>query len=168
MKVFIAIDNGISGSLAYLGNAVYFQSTPKFTELSYTKKKQNISRIDTVALERLFIMWFGRWDKNLYVPRVFIERPFANPQGFKATASAMRALEATLIVVERFKLSYEYIDSKQWQKALLPKGIKGTPELKKASADIGVRLFPELTEAIRKHKDADSLLIAEWARRGGL
>lgn len=57
-----------------------------------------------------------------------------------------------------------YCDSKHWQRILLPKGAKG-PELKKASMDIGCRLFPEHEKLIRKHKDADGLLIAEWARR---
>jgi len=100
--------------------------------------------------------------------RAFIERPYMNPKGFKATASALRCLEATLISIERAAgLSYEYIDSKQWQKVMLPKGCKG-PDLKTTSRDIGCRLFPEHTKVIRKHKDADSLLIAEWARRAGL
>jgi len=48
---------------------------------------------------------------------------------------------------------------------MLPHGVKGPAELKKASADIGKRLFPGQTEAIDKHKDADGLLMAEWARR---
>lgn len=45
------------------------------------------------------------------------------------------------------------------------KGIEGSAELKKASMDIGLRLFPDQEEVIKKHKDADALLIAEWARR---
>ncbi|MHC4574386.1 MAG: hypothetical protein ACYS76_09695 [Planctomycetota bacterium] len=50
---------------------------------------------------------------------------------------------------------------------MLPKGCK-KEELKKASIDIGCRLFPYHKEQIIKHKDADSLLIAEWARRKNL
>ncbi|GAH84395.1 unnamed protein product, partial [marine sediment metagenome] len=100
--------------------------------------------------------------------RVFIERPYVNPQGFKATASALRCLEATLIAIEALGLSYQYMDSKEWQREMLPLGLKGTAELKKASVDIGCRLFPQYAEQIRKHKDGDSLLIAEYARRKGL
>jgi hypothetical protein len=44
---------------------------------------------------------------------------------------------------------------------LLPKGIKGSDELKKASLDVGVRLFPKLP----LKKDADGILIAEYMRR---
>jgi len=47
----------------------------------------------------------------------------------------------------------------------LPKGVQGAPELKKASMDIGLRLFPDQANVINKHKDADGLLIAEWSRR---
>ena len=168
MKVWIGIDNGVSGSLAYLGDAIYFQPTPTKKEQSYTKKKQFITRVDATALSRVFTKWFSKWTETIYVPRIFIERPYVNPQGFKATVSAMRALEATLIVMERFRLSYEYLDSKQWQQAMLPKGLKGPAELKAASVDIGCRLFPRWEEQIRKHRDADSLLMAEWARRTGL
>ena len=51
---------------------------------------------------------------------------------------------------------------------MLPKGIEGSAELKKASKDIGCRLFPSQADLINKHKDADGLLIAEWARRESL
>ena len=56
-----------------------------------------------------------------------------------------------------------YVDSKDWQKVLLPKGTKGSDELKKASLDIGNRLFPQFAD--NKHKDRDGILIAEYGRR---
>ena len=31
--------------------------------------------------------------------------------------------------------------------------------------NVGLRLFPSQEDLIRKHKDADGMLIAEWARR---
>jgi len=88
-----------------------------------------------------------------------LERPMVNPGRFKATASALRALEATLIVLERLNIPFQYIDSKEWQRHLLPKGIE-KDELKKAALDVARRLFPSV-----QTKDADSLLIAEYARR---
>jgi hypothetical protein len=81
--------------------------------------------------------------------------------------SAMRTLEAQVLILESLKIPLMYVDSKDWQKDLLPRGTKGTPELKKASMDIGCRLFPQHDELIRKHKDADGLLIAEWGKRQG-
>jgi len=176
MRVYVGIDNGVTGSIARIApegadahlpegyvKRIWFAPIPVIREQSYTKAKAQITRIDFEVLRG----WLGNMDIFKGDIRVFIERPFVNPKGFKATVSALRALEATLICVEFACLAYEYIDSRQWQKVMLPKGCKG-PDLKTASRDIGCRLFPEHAKAIRKHKDADSLLIAEWARRAGL
>ncbi len=168
MKAYIGIDNGVTGSFAFIGgDEVYFAPVPTHKEQSYTKKKAIITRIDWMQLQTWLADFASRWGNKDYI-RVFIERPYVNPKGFKATVSALRALEATLICVEWAGLSYEYVDSKQWQRVMLPKGVKGTPELKKASKDIGIRLFPKFAKLIDKQKDADSLLIAEWARRSQL
>jgi ribosome biogenesis protein Tsr3 len=91
-----------------------------------------------------------------------------NPGRFTATISAVRALEATLIVLEELDIAYDYIDSKGWQKDLLPLGLKSSDQQKKASAEVGIRMFPQFKELITKHKDADGILIAEWARRNKL
>ena len=161
---YIGIDNGVSGSLALIsGGVVGFVPTPTRTEQSYTKKKAQITRIEYYELHSLLHEWKTKY-RNC---RAFIERPYVNPKGFKATVSALRSLEATLIAVEILGISYEYIDSRQWQKVMLPSGCKGI-ELKHVSVDVGIRLFPMYEDEIRKHKDADSLLIAEWARREGL
>ena len=65
-------------------------------------------------------------------------------------------------MLEKLGIPYQFIDSREWQSVMLPKGTKGSDLLKKASYDIGKRLFPGLVE---KQKDADSLLIAEFVRR---
>jgi len=117
-----------------------------------------VSRIDFLKL----YSFFEELSKNLKPENILvgIERPMINPSRWRASMSAIRALEATLNVVELLKIPYEYIDSKEWQKALLPKKIKGTSELKKASYDIGMRKFPQFEEIIKKQKDADGILIA--------
>lgn len=164
MKAYIGVDNGVSGSIAMiLGDRVLFAPVPVRTEQSYTKAKANITRIEVPEL----VARFQSWLLGSMTARAFVERPYVNPQGFKATASALRALEATLICLETVNISYQYVDSKQWQRELLPKGCVGA-ELKRASLDIGIRLFPSLREELEDHKDADSLLIAEWARRNNL
>jgi len=165
MRAYIGIDNGVSGSLALIiPGFTGFKPMPSNKEQSYTKAKAQITRVDWRRLDITLATWCHYGDESI---RVFIERPFVNPKGFKATVSALRCLEATLISIEKARLSYEYVDSRQWQKVLLPKGCKGL-DLKTASRDIGCRLFPEHSVAIKEHKDADSLLIAEWARREGL
>jgi hypothetical protein len=138
-------------------------AVPTKREQSYQKKKSSITRVHFLELVSLFAeITKLHFAEDIHV---FIERPFYNPNGLKATVSAMRCLEAVLIAVEMRNWRYEYVDSKQWQRELLPAGIKGTTDLKRASRDIGTRLFPHLAEGIRKQKDADGLLIAEWARR---
>lgn len=165
-KVYIGIDNGVTGSIGICtdGGATIFK-TPVHSCLSYTKKKQNITRIKTEELKDLL-----KVNTLNQRPLSFclIERPMVNPGRFKATVSALRALEASLIVLEDLEIPYQYIDSKEWQKALLPSGLKGPAELKKASMEIACRLFPHLKDRIIKHKDGDGLLIAEYARRKGL
>lgn len=158
-KVYIGIDNGVSGSIGIIADSYKMLPTPIKKELSYTKTKQYINRVDTIKLNQ--ILWQYVNNECLIV----LERPMVNPTRFKATISAIRALEATLNTIEGLGLPYMYIDSKEWQKELLPAGIKGSPELKKASLDIGLRLFPKCQDIIKRQKDADSLLIAEYAKR---
>jgi len=162
-KLYIGIDNGVSGTIAVIyNNEVEFFLTPIKSEQNYTKKKGNISRVDFLLLDTLMKDMIRKYHPQSIF--CLIERPMVNPGRFAATISALRALEATLIVIERNGVPYQYLDSKEWQKILLPNGSKGE-QLKKDSCDIGCRLFPQFTEEIRKHKDADGLLIAEYCRR---
>ena len=160
--LYIGIDNGVTnngiGVVCSNGQAGLYK-LPIKKELSYTKEAKHISRIDYPRLMELFgeiIIDFN--DHNV---KVGLERPMVNSTRFNATLSAIRALEATLIALEESQWAYEYIDSKEWQKALLPKGLKGSDELKDASLTVGKRLFPQL----EIKKDADGLLIAEYMRR---
>lgn len=167
MKLYIGVDNGTSGTICLMGQngeVLHFDETPIKKEQSYTKTAQIISRIDIKALQNLIEPILKRYKFAIAV----IERPLVNPKMFKATMSAMRSLEATLCVLESLKIAVQYVDSKEWQRELLPSGIKGSPELKKASVDIASRLFPQFQEIIENHKDGDGLLIAEWARRKNL
>ncbi len=161
MRLYIGVDNGTTGTLGIISedkSIIDFCLTPKKTEQSYTKKKKNISRIETVVLYD----YLSTFDLSNAI--AVVERPLVNPGLFTATISAVRALEATLIVLERLHIPIQYEDSKRWQKELLPEGIKGK-ELKKASCDIACRLFPNFSKLIIKHKDGDGLLLAEYARR---
>lgn len=158
---YIGVDNGTSGTIGIIGpESSHFIKTPIKLEQSYTKKKGNISRVLFHELRR-FLMDNTEVNKRFAV----LERPLINPGMFKTSMSAMRTLEAEVLILESLKIPYMYCDSKEWQKVLLPHGTKGSPELKKASMDIGCRLFPEHEALIKKHKDADGILIAEWARR---
>lgn len=157
-KTYIGADNGVSGSIGIIpagGGQAAFYKTPVFSCLNYQKSAKNLNRVDVLALESIFLDWED--------PFALIERPMINPGRFSASLSAIRALEATLIVLEHMDIPYQYIDSKEWQKAMLPSGIKGSDLLKKASLDVGKRLFPQFASLYKG--DADGMLIAEWGRR---
>ena len=163
----IGIDNGVTGTIAIIGpDGSQFIKTPVKLEQSYTIKKQNINRIK--------VHEFKKFLRDNTVPHerfAVLERPMINPMPkfFKTSMSAMRTLEAEVLILESMRIPFMYCDSKHWQRVLLPRGVKKTStQLKKESADIGCRLFPEHQKLIRKHKDADGLLIAEWARRENL
>jgi hypothetical protein len=161
-NVYIGIDNGVTGTVGIVdekGNVLHFDKIPTFKEQNYTKKKNNVTRIAGGQLKHILSM-------NGIVPVfLYYERPMVNPGRFQATLSAVRALEATLTIIELLQIPYDYIDSKEWQKVMLPNGIKGGSALKKASVDICKRLFPAQHEFAQKHGDADGLLIAEYLRR---
>ena len=159
---FVGVDNGVSGTIAILnrdGSVECFTPVKTVSELSYTKDAKHITRIKVDWLLALFA------ELTPGETRIGIERPMINPRRFVATVSAIRAFEALAIVLDLKGLPRgEVIDSKVWQKALLPKGVSGD-DLKTASADIGKKLHPELSDVIDKHGDADGLLIAEYMRR---
>ena len=53
----------------------------------------------------------------------------------------------------------------KWQSISVGISVKeGTTELKKASLDIASRMFPTHIDTIKKQKDGDGILIAEYAR----
>jgi hypothetical protein len=156
-KTYVGIDNGVSGSIGiipFTGSGARFLLTPTKSCQNFQKDAKNITRIDAVTLHGILA--------HVENPFAVIERPLVNPGMFSATMSAVRALEATLLVLEWLEIPHMFIDSKEWQKVMLPNGTKG-PELKVASKDIGTRLFPQFRDQFKA--DADGLLIAEWARR---
>lgn len=148
----IGIDNGTSGSWSALGpDWVYFASMP--TKMSILgKKERRITRIDMPLLSG-----------QLYAAKAskaYLERPFTG-RFLNAVLPAQRAFEAVLIALEEARVPYEVIDSKTWQKPLLG-DVKGSENLKRASMDLGCKLYPQLAYQIAKHGDADGLLIAHY------
>lgn len=161
-KIYCGIDNGVSGSIGFVGDSITpsFVKTPIKKEQDYTKAKKLITRLDYA----LFMDLFSPFIKNDVI--ILIERPLVNPSRFLATTSALRCHEAELIMIEMMGIKHMFVDSKEWQRELLPKGILGSDEQKKASLDIGNRLFPMFDDF--KHPDRDGLLIAEYGRRKNL
>ena len=91
-RVLISIDNGCTGTIAILDKNLTiceFYKTPVKKEQSYTKKKQQISRINHDKLRTLL-------EPHKDNAIALIERPLVNPRRYKATLSAMRDFEATI------------------------------------------------------------------------
>lgn len=170
MTVYIGIDNGVTGSIGIIdqNKKAYLYHIPTKSDLNYQKTKvKHITRIDVKKLIELFYTTLHGPGDSMARPevKVAIERPMVNPQRFEATTSALRALEATLIVLESLGIGYEYCDSKDWQKKLLPyisvADKKEYPaKLKAVSLEVGQRMFPEIDWA--GFKDADGILIAKY------
>lgn len=173
-KCVIGIDNGVSGSICVIHDSgeVFYTPTPTFNQLSYQKDVKYFTRVDTKKLKD----WLKEKIGESTVLRCYTERPFANPKAFNTTLCAVRAYEATIIVLEELLISYETIDSGEWQKEILPKGIVGTKkskdkkerknqkrEAKRAADDIAHKIFPAIE--ITFEGGGDGLLIAEWARK---
>lgn len=162
--IYISIDNGVSGSFAWVNEDCSLSgvtTTPVFVEQDFQKNKKNVTRVNVLEV----VNWIRRVPKGN--ARVILERPFVNPRMFNATLSAIRAWEAILIALQAFNYPRIVVDSRKWQKAMLPTGCKG-PELKVASVQVGCRLFPDHADWVKDQGDADSLLIAEFARRNKL
>lgn len=159
------MDNGVSGGFALIspaGTPVVF-STPVFETFGYQKAAKKFNRFDHKAFRNIMFGYFPEGTQKFHF---VIERPMVMPARFEATVSALRCYEALLVAIEIHfpESSFETIDSRAWQPKMLPSGIKG-PELKKASMQRGLELFPTCADWIRKQKDADPLMILEFARR---
>ena len=159
--IYIGIDNGVSGTIGIIADGKASQNkTPVKKCLNYTKAKQWVNRLDSPLFARIIEMLIE--DHGLEKIHCYMERPMLNPMRWKSSVSAIRCFEATIILLEYFQIGYEVIDSKEWQKELLPSGLeKG--ELKKASKLVAKRLFPYID--FSKMPDGDGILISEYCRR---
>lgn len=156
----IFIDNGSTGTIGCVSSyEPMFEHTPTISEQDYTKRRKNVTRLDVTRFTELLVrMLDGRASSRTMV---VMERPMINPQRFATSISAARVCEAELVAIELLGLPHMFVDSKDWQRGLLPSsGHKGTTSanLKKESADIGSRMYPQFKDMIRKHGDADGIL----------
>lgn len=157
-RVFVAGDNGVTGLWCIMGpEGVELFPIPTRKCRNYTKSVKWLRRVDVEALKL----------KLLNIPTdtiIVLERPFVNPRYFSTTLSAVRSMEAVIIALESLGVQYRFVDSREWQKVMLP-GIEGRAALKKAAIELGKQLYPTLAAVIDKYEDADGLLIAEWTKR---
>ena len=161
MIIYIGVDNGVTGSIGIInsdGDSIQIK-TPTKKEQDYIKSKSRIiTRIDFPKLFNFLKQFATGYNIDKIIAR--IERPMVNPERFITSMNAMRSMEATMVAFEALKIPFAFIDSKEWQKAIFPKGYTNT---KVASRTIGSQLFPKAN--IHQHDDYDGILIAEYLRR---
>lgn len=158
---YIGVDNGVTGSIGIINTngGASWHKTPVRRELNYTKEEAWLNRIDRNKLKDI-LSKVSQHVATGGTALVILERPMINSRRWKASCSALRSFEATLTVLEDLKLPFIYVDSKEWQKVMLPSGVSGE-ELKTSSLQVARRLFPTLKVV----KDGDAILMAEWARQ---
>lgn len=163
-KYTIGIDNGTTGTIAILGpDGPFFDVVPT-KEYLMGKAGKVVRRIDHAGLggmigARLFGVT-GTWDANRMQVSAYVERPFTgSAMMINTTVLSARAHEAVLTVLENLGIGVTTVDSKEWQVPILG-NVKGSPALKHASMLRGVALYPQFKDQIKKHGDADGLLMA--------
>jgi len=164
-EVYIGIDNGVTrSSIGYMNTITgeyFYKEMPIKNGRDYTQREKNITRIVYSDLCDIFKRWLTV-DKNQTF--ILLERPMINPERFEASIVAARAYEIVITAIEQFNIEFDTIDSRLWQKKLLPIGTKGEADLKQASFDLGLKLFPSCISTILKVQDADGLMIALYAK----
>lgn len=162
--LWIGMDNGASGTLALLSDFAQpiMMKVPVMKMQDYCKTKKQVSRLDHKELRRIIedCLLYSTDEIQIIAG---IERPMVNPKMWKASESGTRFLEATWVLMEQMNIPVVFLASTDWQRVLLPKGTKGKEELKKASLDIGNRLYPRFRDF--KHPDRDGLLIAHYMKQ---
>lgn len=159
-KAILFVDNGITGTMALFDGTfvnAYFAETPCRTGKRFDthREQKSVTRLDAKRFWEILQVMKGWTEKEILVVR---ERPMINPARFHATLSAVRCDEAETLCLEKAGLPWIYCDSQDWQKPLLENFHKGSEALKRESMERGIKLFPQYSELIKKHGDADSLL----------
>jgi hypothetical protein len=151
MKTYLGLDNGVTGTIGIIdGDDVQILATPIKSQQDYTKKKQNITRLN-------YDLFYAILD-SYPISFIGLERPMVNATRFKASISGIRVFEAQLVAIEHLRIPYIVIDSKLWQKEFFPVGY-ASGQTKELSNQVGRRLFPKL---INPFKDYDGVLIAKY------
>ena len=146
-------------SLAWMSkDSSSFMPLPVTDVQDYPRKKTIISRVRTLDLLGMLAPL-----PTENVAHAIIERPDTYlPQSRYVTT--LRQLEAVITVLELLTIPYEFVDAKEWQHTMLPSGLKAGAPTRRASMDIGKRLFPQHIDTINSIGHADALLLAEFYR----
>lgn len=187
----LGIDNGISGSIALMdpkGKIVFYEHVPVYSEQKWTKAKvkklktgikvqhDKITLIDVERLQSMLVKYTS------VIPDIhcFLERPaisYNSKWGMHTAVSASMSWAYVVYVLKRLKIARTDIDSKEWQKELIPeatgshnkeymKTLKAGERnslLKEASYMFAQGICPKFKS--NDPGDADSICLCEYGRR---
>lgn len=163
MKLFLGIDNGVSGAIAAIdgeGKVVALQSLP-------VRKVGSDNTLDVVAFSELLAALVTG-----YSPYAIAEQAQKFSKGTMALASTWRCWGMIQAVLELSRYPWEPINPSAWQKPMFSGHFRAKDQdTKSVSIEIAGRIFPHqslLPTLKSKRPDsglADALLIAEFARR---
>lgn len=178
IKLVIGLDNGATGTIcSIIPQMKYldFIQTPSIVSLDYPKEICYINRVDIDKLKEFInksIKKANKFYKQPIKSIVVMQRPMVNPQRFKQSGHALRAFQATIITLEMLGIDYVIIDSKKWQHYFFGKNTMML-DLKAQSMKKGLQILDNykikakdkevMESTIRKHGDADGMLICQFA-----
>ena len=172
MRTDIGIDNGVTGAIAVLsdGRLVDLRATPVDEVIDYQSTTEHkLHRVNCRKLKAILV--------NYPNAEVMLERPMINAVRFKASISAARAFEATLIALEQLMMKYRVVSSTYWQCALSKKEIVegekraryylkkrklSKEDYKQVYAEIAKMMYPNWSDRINS-VNADAVLLAVTA-----
>lgn len=161
VKCVIFIDNGVTGSIGVYGeDDSAYMIKPIVAEQGYQRSKKEMKFPDENALTRIIMTYAEKYGYDHVM--IVAERPMINPSRFTASISGAMCYASERSVLKSVCIPHMYCDSRDWQKSMLPSGLKGASELKKASKEKGMSLFPSLVPIIKKQGDADGILGAMY------
>ena len=159
MTVYIGIDQGLTGAIAFLG-----KGWDRVLDCPVAKARKGhdfqvplmVDLLDSLLDEHNVGAMVAAIEQGIAMPRQSSSSTFKTGRGIGLWEMALAARG----------IRYEFVTPQRWKKALgIPKGAD-----KNESRVVAQRLFPDLADQLARVKDdgrADALLIAEWRRRQG-
>ncbi len=164
MTLYIGIDPGLSGALAWLVDSGFehagvVDAVTAERMVGRTKRRDYMPAAMASQLAELCATWAP------HEPRAAMERVHSLPgQGVASTFAFGRGAGIWEGILSALQIPYETVEPARWKKAvgLAVRADKGESRL------MAARLFPQLTSSLLRAKDdgrAEALLIAEFRRR---
>ena len=155
--IFIGIDPGLSGAIAYLEEA----SVPRVFDMPVIK----IRKRHDYVVSNLVSFFLDIDEEPLKNVLVGIESLHAMPPSMCSGVGNFSLGRSSGVfegIFAALHIPFQKIPPKRWQKLLLD----GEPHVKGSSVVVAKRLFPSINlSRVKDHGRADALLIAEYLRR---